>query len=176
MIRRPPRSTLFPYTTLFRSRVQGCPQRVAVGAVADRGTAFVLCGTVLDLVGAEGEIVGAGLDRDADAVGFGGGDARQGPGRCEVEDVGACAVLPGCGDDSGDGAVLGGCRPGSEEVAIPDAGTALLQGRSVLGVDDEQTVEPGDLAQRGMHLRNGERRELLDSGIGEKTLVPKHSC
>src|SRR5256885_4465618 len=70
MIRRPPRSTLFPYTTLFRSRVQGCPQRVAVGAVADRGTAFVLCGTVLDLVGAEGEIVGAGLDRDADAVGF----------------------------------------------------------------------------------------------------------
>src|SRR5690349_22900728 len=24
MIRRPPRSTLFPYTTLFRSRGQGC--------------------------------------------------------------------------------------------------------------------------------------------------------
>src|SRR5438874_2562926 len=24
MIRRPPRSTLFPYTTLFRSRVSGC--------------------------------------------------------------------------------------------------------------------------------------------------------
>src|SRR2546430_3947830 len=26
MIRRPPRSTLFPYTTLFRSRVVGAPQ------------------------------------------------------------------------------------------------------------------------------------------------------
>src|SRR2546430_17660000 len=25
MIRRPPRSTLFPYTTLFRSLVDGCP-------------------------------------------------------------------------------------------------------------------------------------------------------
>src|SRR3712207_7260563 len=30
MIRRPPRSTLFPYTTLFRSRI--CP-RIIVGAV-----------------------------------------------------------------------------------------------------------------------------------------------
>src|SRR3712207_7444714 len=31
MIRRPPRSTLFPYTTLFRSRLDGC------GALAARG-------------------------------------------------------------------------------------------------------------------------------------------
>src|SRR5438876_1404272 len=29
MIRRPPRSTLFPYTTLFRSRAQGEPDEVA---------------------------------------------------------------------------------------------------------------------------------------------------
>src|SRR2546430_8937628 len=28
MIRRPPRSTLFPYTTLFRSRRRGEPRRV----------------------------------------------------------------------------------------------------------------------------------------------------
>src|SRR6266496_6137135 len=27
MIRRPPRSTLFPYTTLFRSRADRCPAR-----------------------------------------------------------------------------------------------------------------------------------------------------
>src|SRR5256885_6932547 len=33
MIRRPPRSTLFPYTTLFRSQHLGLRQRVAV----DRG-------------------------------------------------------------------------------------------------------------------------------------------
>src|SRR5258708_11661607 len=25
MIRRPPRSTLFPYTTLFRSQIESCP-------------------------------------------------------------------------------------------------------------------------------------------------------
>src|SRR3712207_7313586 len=28
MIRRPPRSTLFPYTTLFRSTPPGCPRNV----------------------------------------------------------------------------------------------------------------------------------------------------
>src|SRR2546426_9361917 len=37
MIRRPPRSTLFPYTTLFRSRtvldgVYGCPLELGAGA------------------------------------------------------------------------------------------------------------------------------------------------
>src|SRR5437764_3275652 len=31
MIRRPPRSTLFPYTTLFRSRLARRGQRLAVG-------------------------------------------------------------------------------------------------------------------------------------------------
>src|SRR2546422_339621 len=47
MIRRPPRSTLFPYTTLFRSAVLGVPdvhrtvgrERGAVAAVAGRGDA-----------------------------------------------------------------------------------------------------------------------------------------
>src|SRR3712207_8782965 len=42
MIRRPPRSTLFPYTTLFRSGVRsvggeaGKPDPVAAGAAGDR--------------------------------------------------------------------------------------------------------------------------------------------
>src|SRR2546427_1751460 len=31
MIRRPPRSTLFPYTTLFRSRSRRAPHRAASG-------------------------------------------------------------------------------------------------------------------------------------------------
>src|SRR5438105_11401439 len=51
MMRRPPRSTLFPYTTLFRSRPRG-PRRTAAGAVhpgAPRGRA--------------GEGAGAGPDR-----------------------------------------------------------------------------------------------------------------
>src|SRR5690349_22838727 len=38
MIRRPPRSTLFPYTTLFRSAGEGLPGRpVQVGGGAARG-------------------------------------------------------------------------------------------------------------------------------------------
>src|SRR3712207_9298881 len=32
MIRRPPRSTLFPYTTLFRSLVSGLPKTIVVSA------------------------------------------------------------------------------------------------------------------------------------------------
>src|SRR3712207_7318661 len=35
MIRRPPRSTLFPYTTLFRSREKG--RRAGAGAAGRRG-------------------------------------------------------------------------------------------------------------------------------------------
>src|SRR2546429_5356437 len=38
MIRRPPRSTLFPYTTLFRSR-RGCPSARARGPCSARGRA-----------------------------------------------------------------------------------------------------------------------------------------
>src|SRR3712207_7163664 len=38
MIRRPPRSTLFPYTTLFRSDPPGAPHRdLVVGRLASRG-------------------------------------------------------------------------------------------------------------------------------------------
>src|SRR5687767_15560856 len=35
MIRRPPRSTLFPYTTLFRSRLPGVRVRQALGVPAE---------------------------------------------------------------------------------------------------------------------------------------------
>src|SRR6266550_6817065 len=36
MIRRPPRSTLFPYTTLFRSRAGGCAGRPGQAGRPDR--------------------------------------------------------------------------------------------------------------------------------------------
>src|SRR3712207_8333585 len=39
MIRRPPRSTLFPYTTLFRSRADGADQRPGQEAVPVPGRA-----------------------------------------------------------------------------------------------------------------------------------------
>src|SRR2546422_6770868 len=39
MIRRPPRSTLFPYTTLFRSPLQDDPRGVAVAGGSGEGPA-----------------------------------------------------------------------------------------------------------------------------------------
>src|SRR2546429_6171628 len=44
MIRRPPRSTLFPYTTLFRS----------IGSQADEGTDHARCMVMATTVGARG--------------------------------------------------------------------------------------------------------------------------
>src|SRR3712207_9038756 len=41
MIRRPPRSTLFPYTTLFRSRASVSPNTDAYLAKLDASVAFV---------------------------------------------------------------------------------------------------------------------------------------
>src|SRR5437899_8955045 len=40
MIRRPPRSTLFPYTTLFRSNGIMMPQRVAWGSDEENKTSY----------------------------------------------------------------------------------------------------------------------------------------
>src|SRR3712207_7771345 len=59
MIRRPPRSTLFPYTTLFRSR-PGCAGRAAMilASGSDKSQAIVSGGTPVPWAG------GAGCRRD----------------------------------------------------------------------------------------------------------------
>src|SRR5690349_23733102 len=44
MIRRPPRSTLFPYTTLFRSLLR-CPPERRQRRVAERGVAIATMGS-----------------------------------------------------------------------------------------------------------------------------------
>src|SRR3712207_8237833 len=67
MIRRPPRSTLFPYTTLFRSRLRHVP---ALGEIEDhRQCIFRLPargrGGLKDiLVAARGDLVGIGERED----------------------------------------------------------------------------------------------------------------
>src|SRR2546426_8918997 len=55
MIRRPPRSTLFPYTTLFRSREEECRWRLLVdpidgtrGLMYQKGSAWNLTGVAPD--------------------------------------------------------------------------------------------------------------------------------
>src|SRR3712207_7464256 len=52
MIRRPPRSTLFPYTTLFRSRAVPAPATVdeLVARVAGQGGTVVATGGCFDLL------------------------------------------------------------------------------------------------------------------------------
>src|SRR3712207_8470567 len=56
MIRRPPRSTLFPYTTLFRSRVGG----ELDGRRRHRAEARPAAGGEHDHVGAAGDLAGGG--------------------------------------------------------------------------------------------------------------------
>src|SRR3712207_8836258 len=65
MIRRPPRSTLFPYTTLFRSKVQRDGAH-AVLMVTDRGVGIPAADlpkifTAFQRAGNVGQIAGTGL-------------------------------------------------------------------------------------------------------------------
>src|SRR3712207_8506147 len=73
MIRRPPRSTLFPYTTLFRSaldvadfdRVEHAAHRVYLFEVVD-GARLYLVGELFDGVGARERVNGVGDSRLVD--------------------------------------------------------------------------------------------------------------
>src|SRR5256885_13042111 len=58
MIRRPPRSTLFPYTTLFRSGAVGHPQVIAVGVGSGVGPAAGLVAVLAASLEADGPVVG----------------------------------------------------------------------------------------------------------------------
>src|SRR2546425_13179713 len=100
MIRRPPRSTLFPYTTLFRSqravaaargdRASERRARVAGGRPVPRGDRLLERGRAVPEGPARGRWAaaggatgrrpgGAGGARPRDASGGGGGGARPGP-------------------------------------------------------------------------------------------------
>src|SRR5256885_11829484 len=60
MIRRPPRSTLFPYTTLFRSCARGIPGRRRIAA---RASGCGCRGSCLRIRTARGTCAGAPADR-----------------------------------------------------------------------------------------------------------------
>src|SRR2546425_9830802 len=96
MIRRPPRSTLFPYTTLFRSH--GAGQEVAGGAGVlpgdgpDRAThraarrERVQTGAVEREAGARGEVAPGGR-RDLSSAGGSAAGAAHGPGDALADPV-----------------------------------------------------------------------------------------
>src|SRR3712207_9313081 len=67
MIRRPPRSTLFPYTTLFRSDVQTMFMDIGSGA---RASGMVSQGRVAALIGAKPEERRAVLEEAAGTAGL----------------------------------------------------------------------------------------------------------
>src|SRR3712207_8566070 len=69
MIRRPPRSTLFPYTTLFRSHLGVVDVQAVDGGVAHRATDTV------DLVGVDA-LPHVALDREAREVHVGAAAGR----------------------------------------------------------------------------------------------------
>src|SRR2546429_6706113 len=59
MIRRPPRSTLFPYTTLFRSREGGLNGAVLAFTAAVCAAAGIICGLVPALRTLRANLAGA---------------------------------------------------------------------------------------------------------------------
>src|SRR5256885_10216133 len=67
MIRRPPRSTLFPYTTLFRSPIR--PSGGRDGAVDQNGRAAILAGNV-DHSAANATVIERRGQRSARATGL----------------------------------------------------------------------------------------------------------
>src|SRR3712207_9144365 len=58
MIRRPPRSTLFPYTTLFRSKVKSSDEVAQVGTISANGDKDIgeMIAHAMQKVGNEGVI------------------------------------------------------------------------------------------------------------------------
>src|SRR3989440_12139602 len=145
MIRRPPRSTLFPYPTLFRSRDVGLAAQPALGADFARHPA--------DLAGEGVELV----DHDVDRV-------------FELEDLaldldgdllGEVAFLDRRGD-LGDVAHLGGQVAGHEVHALgqvlPDAANAAdLRLAAQLAFGADLARYPGDFGGKGV--------ELVDHGV-----------
>src|SRR5256885_5887138 len=63
MIRRPPRSTLFPYTTLFRSARDRAPEPVSPAGAAPAADDAVACGSRLGRGGGAAQAVRRRLHR-----------------------------------------------------------------------------------------------------------------
>ena len=123
-------------------------------------------------LGAERQVVRAGLDGEPDALGLRRGDRGERVGGGEVDDVDAAAGLPGRGDHRGDRGRLGLRRAGGEEVVVRAARVHPVRGDDlgVLGVHDEQPVERGDLGHRRAQLGGRERRELRHPGVEQEAL------
>src|SRR3712207_6861322 len=118
MIRRPPRSTLFPYTTLFRSGrgrparcASGVPRRVGRDVVPDPAEDVPVLGVLGE---AGGERVGHALHR--------GGEPVAGPARALAPDPGAEGEGPAAVGVPADRGGARGAGPGRRPRGAPGAG------------------------------------------------------
>jgi len=150
---------------------QRAPQPLPVGGLADGRAALELGGAVADVLGIEGEVVGAGLGADAYAVVACGPQRGQRARAAEVDDVRAAAAATGGGDDAVDRGVLGGRGPGGEEAGVPrTVEGSLVEQIPVLGMDEQERVEPGGLGEGALELGGIEVAELLDAGVEQEAL------
>src|SRR3712207_1639116 len=131
MIRRPPRSTLFPYTTLFRSPVNDAPTTapVTLAAIAEDSGARVIT---------RAELLGNASDLENDALTVSGLAIASGSGTLVANGDGTWTYTPAANDDSSV----------SFSYAISDgdktvAGTASLE---ITPVNDAPTTAPVTLA------------------------------
>ena len=107
---------------------------------------------------------------------FRGGDAVEGVGVAEVQDVRAHARACGSLDDRGDRGALGLARPRREEVGVRRTVRVRrpVDERRVFGVHDDQRVAGlGEHRHRGLHLVDADRRELVDARVHEEALEPE---
>ena len=86
---------------------EGLPEEFAVGFAANGRGAFQVGGAVGDALGSKVEVVGAGLDRDRQALCFGCAEQRQSLRGGEMDDVDARAELAAERDEKADGGKFG---------------------------------------------------------------------
>ena len=152
--------------------LQALPQSTPVGLLAQRGSALVLGGAIRDLLSGEGEVVGARLHGDVQALLLGPLNRLQGLSTGQVQDV-----YPGPGLASGledvlDRGVLSLRWTRSEVVCVTR--TELLRGGGedlgVLGMHDHDRPQAGDLLQVLLDLPVRQTAVLIDAGVGREAL------
>src|SRR3989442_1374005 len=181
MIRRPPRSTLFPYTTLFRSHIVDGEQRLGV-VVLDRARARPLGdGRVGGIAQVDGEGLvelegGVAAHQDINRLGLGGRARREGQRAVLAQVVRAAGGAARAARIPDRGAVGGGIVDGHRHgsgagqgdregeggrAAVALGFTHIVDGEQRLGV----VVEDGPLTLAVRDRRVGRTRQVDKEGL-----------
>src|SRR5712672_406362 len=144
MIRRPPRSTLFPYTTLFRSGVpvgKEIPDHPAYGKKDDTGSIIVIVATDAPLIPTQlkrmARRVSLGLGRDGSYSGDGSGDifiafSTANPGAVGTKGLHQLTMLP---NDSLDPIFLATVQATEEAVV-----NAMVAAETMTGINNHTVI------------------------------------